>query len=33
MFWQLLVLFVVTGGMALVGQRILERDSSRKMKK
>ena len=32
-FWQLLLLFVVTCGIALVGQRILECHSSRKVKK
>jgi hypothetical protein len=29
MFWQLLLLFVVTCGIALVGQRLLERSRSR----
>jgi hypothetical protein len=28
-FWQLLLLFVVTCGIALVGQRLLERNRSR----
>jgi hypothetical protein len=28
MFWQLLLLFVVTCGIALAGQRLLERNRS-----
>jgi hypothetical protein len=32
-FWQLLLLFVVTCGIALAGQRLLERRSSRRAKK
>jgi hypothetical protein len=32
-FWQLLLLFVVTCGIALVGQRLLERHGPRNVKK